>query len=226
MRVADIVRKTVDHHLVDRPQSSGGVHHERHDRGPSAPIDGELDGSRIGPIEAVERRRRFEAHPTALAEAEQPGAEATSMGVGRPSQGIHTRGDPMDHSVGDQSVLLPGGDADVTELRDGHHAVLVGGEVGEGGVELHAHPWVANRRRRKTPVCVTVLLARPNRTVTQTGWRCGVRVGSGGVGCQIWRVAGGWPRMSVITSRASALRSSVTKTRAIGSRLVIIGLRL
>ena len=161
--------QAVDDHLVDRSQPSGGVHHERHDRGPSAPIDGELHRSGIGPIESVECCRRFEAHPTPLSEAEQPGAEATSMRVGRSSQGVHARGDPMDHSVGDQSVLLPGRDADDTELCRGHHTVLVGGEVGEGRVELHAHPWVPDRRRRKTPVCVTLLLARPNRTATQTG---------------------------------------------------------
>ena len=107
------------------------------------------------------------------------------MRVRRAAQGIHTWGDPTNHSVGDQSVLLPGRDAAGAQLCGGHHAVLIGGDVGEGG-NLNS------------------------------------QVGSG----QIWRVAGGWPRMSVITSRASALRSSVTKTRAIGSRLVINGLRL
>ena len=61
----------------------------------------------LRPVESVERRRRLEAHPAPLAEAQQPASQPPTMGVGRTADGVDTRREAEHPAVGDEAPLGP-----------------------------------------------------------------------------------------------------------------------
>ena len=212
--------KPVHHQMVDGVEPPGGVHGERQQGRPPWPFDRELHGMRPGTIQPMQCCGGFEADPAPIAEAQQAAAQPAPVGVGGAAHGIDARSESEHPSVADQTPLCPRRDTVGPELFGGDEAVLIGCEVVEGSGELHTSTVGAETPGAAIHVCARFPVGRPTRTATQTGM-----VGAGG-GRQMRRCAGGWPRISVITSRASALRSSVTKTRAIGSRLFMYKLRL
>jgi len=73
------------------------------------------------------------------------------MRVGRSTQGIDTRCEPEDPSVGDEEPLRPGRDAMGPELFRREQAVLLGSQVGECGADVHTRQWVLADRERNHP---------------------------------------------------------------------------
>ena len=203
--------KTVAAHAIDRWQPLGRVDLKRNHRLSPAADHGELNSGPIGAVEAMKRCRGLVAHHALVAESQQTEHQVVFMRCGSAADPINVGCSLEEWTSVDQAAVLPPCGAAIIDLSVRDQSMLYFGETFERAVHACA---VGNQLAfpERTPpdrVCVGISATRSAEIPTQTARqrRQSLR----------WR--GEVPVKSLMIASASALRSSVTKIRAIASRL-------